>query len=1271
MEPKEEPDVSLIRTRSPVITTFPWQSGAVGARPDIRSFANSESRFFGFLSHLRTFERTCLLSPTSTPGKYFRHLLQLEFTLDELQTLRAKQGQKRSPQDWAVLASVVCAYRLADVIALFETEQNIPPVSVPCRPKEGPSLPLQWLYRLDDWTTLLNRFKKTYTREKRSQHLSVHPGNIHIGLMKSVVQCSTVGDLNNISANIFAAALHLEYLMKHSFADDELPELTENFQELTNICLGAHEAPSAANPATLLSEQEVAFWTETFGNSTLSTGRRAPSSGKERQPLHLALSISPLYLLIPNQIMSKQIGRENIISTSMALGNQRPSALLAAEKTLWQVLFCLAEGKLNPGHALQTIYDGIDWTALKNCSSGDRLWFKLPRNETSKPNKPTTSPGLQLTSSQSKFSPNAFAKKVLLSRPTTPPNNDHMDVDSAQTSGGKDRSAPVDVADKRPASSSIDQDDEEDLSHAVEIEALLAQDFQHDTDPPPARVTPPLHSSPQQTLLMNRLEVTNNDANSHFEQNMHDLNSRLDGCSTMEVGDEEEDEVMKDDELQHESDGSMTNEMDVDKIDNDTEDQESNSDTKHIGPAPSREERENTLAQKEDYPPPMRRSVRLLVPSGATPATATIPRTRGQAAATALADQTAASIANNSRPSMSKTRRRSKRKTSPVAETATPAGLKDSKKRKAVPDGDHDVVNKPLKKKSASLRSNSLIPIGGETRDNPIDVDGYSLFVAKRAQLYEVVTPTLSPLLETPAKRYTLSQPLRVWDAHNVQHEIHPRLHSPEELVKIGLIMQSVAKSDVNHQARHVAAEDSSIFYKIDYKSYKDLTHAEAERILKRQCLVVYDMEWDDIDFDEEGLSTLGALDAVVSIQGILLLALVISFDDLSKRVVQGTTQQMLESSRAGGAAKALNGLSFPFDTAELEKTAYAACRVAWKSTSRTVFQSSSRMPVSDVHWGLAATEGAMTFWHIDSDGLATTVDIRTGEKLWIAATGDQEQYSKLGLLLSNDFDIDRPPKNFDTEAILLTKNTRLIMRPNVIHAAYTPKHTICHGSHFYSTGAMHSTLVSLIHGFICHSFITNISHPETRILLRRIVHFYHRGLVEGAYMTASEQAHLPQIDVAEGSLAPMDEVVNFLSACAIVFFSNALDPRTYTPPGMDSEEGHVASEGQKTIMDTYDVNAISPEEREEICEARGATLEALAWFRCSFEVRREADQQAVDFVAHYFTWLARSILRYKHVAELNGVKSAADFTTKELEAQVENLLKMDAESWALWTASH
>ena len=69
-------------------------------------------------------------------------------------------------------------------------------------------------------------------------------------------------------------------------------------------------------------------------------------------------------------------------------------------------------------------------------------------------------------------------------------------------------------------------------------------------------------------------------------------------------------------------------------------------------------------------------------------------------------------------------------------------------------------------------------------------------------------------------------------------------------------------------------------------------------------------------------------------------------------------------------------------------------------------------------------------------------------------------------------------------------------MMPSQPHFVFGYAHSICIGGHYYLTNHMQKTLQGLIHSFILRKFLTNISHP-TRILLRRMVLFYHMGLLE------------------------------------------------------------------------------------------------------------------------------------------------------------------------------
>jgi len=71
------------------------------------------------------------------------------------------------------------------------------------------------------------------------------------------------------------------------------------------------------------------------------------------------------------------------------------------------------------------------------------------------------------------------------------------------------------------------------------------------------------------------------------------------------------------------------------------------------------------------------------------------------------------------------------------------------------------------------------------------------------------------------------------------------------------------------------------------------------------------------------------------------------------------------------------------------------------------------------------------------------------------------------------------------------------IMHPNTPHAVYTVWHSLCHGRHFYSMSTIQDTLFGIVHAFVVDSYITNTSHENTRTMIRRMVIFIHRALID------------------------------------------------------------------------------------------------------------------------------------------------------------------------------
>jgi hypothetical protein len=96
-----------------------------------------------------------------------------------------------------------------------------------------------------------------------------------------------------------------------------------------------------------------------------------------RAPLHLALLISPIYLLLPMQLFKKSYNRHVMLSISTCLGNSKPQLLLDVEKEIWKTLFSLASGTIDPFDLLRQLSDTLPWNDIHAASSTDSQWFNL------------------------------------------------------------------------------------------------------------------------------------------------------------------------------------------------------------------------------------------------------------------------------------------------------------------------------------------------------------------------------------------------------------------------------------------------------------------------------------------------------------------------------------------------------------------------------------------------------------------------------------------------------------------------------------------------------------------------------------------------------------------------------------------------------------------------------------------------------------------------------------------------------------------------------
>src|SRR5271169_4001099 len=157
-----------------------------------------------------------------------------------------------------------------------------------------------------------------------------------------------------------------------------------------------------------------------------------------------------------------------------------------------------------------------------------------------------------------------------------------------------------------------------------------------------------------------------------------------------------------------------------------------------------------------------------------------------------------------------------------------------------------------------------------------------------------------------------------------------------------------------------------------------------------------------------------------------------------NNHTLQGTLQQLLDSSKIetidGKGGKILNALNFPMPEEGLGWNPFLSDSAAWRGTKGWPDCNKLQLPpMADIRWGLAATTGALHWWHIDSDGFGTYIDVKTGSKWWIVAKPkrneslnplplfDFYQFADINMFTRPEYELEEPCSSlWDLEAVLL-----------------------------------------------------------------------------------------------------------------------------------------------------------------------------------------------------------------------------------------------------------
>jgi hypothetical protein len=142
-------------------------------------------------------------------------------------------------------------------------------------------------------------------------------------------------------------------------------------------------------------------------------------------------------------------------------------------------------------------------------------------------------------------------------------------------------------------------------------------------------------------------------------------------------------------------------------------------------------------------------------------------------------------------------------------------------------------------------------------------------------------------------------------------------------------------------------------------------------------------MPIENIKFDRKGLERLGSWHLPRTIQDLSIPV----HNTYAVRQKQGSLEHLLAHANMPDG-RVLNALDFKVLTVPSPDERVANDAIIWNQThGMPLFENDYDYPMKEFRWGLAATKGAQHTWHVDADGVATSVQVKTGGKWWVVAS--------------------------------------------------------------------------------------------------------------------------------------------------------------------------------------------------------------------------------------------------------------------------------------------
>ena len=149
---------------------------------------------------------------------------------------------------------------------------------------------------------------------------------------------------------------------------------------------------------------------------------------------------------------------------------------------------------------------------------------------------------------------------------------------------------------------------------------------------------------------------------------------------------------------------------------------------------------------------------------------------------------------------------------------------------------------------------------------------------------------------------------------------------------------------------------------------------------------------------------------------------------DCNPTVVSGHVRDLWNNRHPSG--KILNALDLPLYAGDTEPTDYASELHAWDVTrGHHHIDQKSSYPTEDMRWALVGLQNALTFLHLDCEGVNTEITVADGKKAWgFLYERISNPLSSIDFFLKDSFRLNEvlPLSDYDLEIVALRPGDKL-----------------------------------------------------------------------------------------------------------------------------------------------------------------------------------------------------------------------------------------------------